>query len=272
MNREGKLSSSRLAELLNIDSKQLFRLLSEKGWIVRIDNHWRLTAHGEFEGGTYQHSDKYGDYIVWPADIVNHPLLVTAEEAFLTATRIGEIYNIPPQRINSLFSELGWIDRDQRGWMLTERGKRLGGEQRSSDKGFFVVWPGALRHHEEFIGAIENVLGNGVGPSLDGHPVSNAAERQIDNWLYLHGLVHAYQRPLPGSELSCSFYLPQRKVYIDFWGMDLSSGKLSEKLEKESHCESHGLKVITLHDEDIARLDDILPQKLLQYGIQLHGH
>lgn len=267
-----KLSTSRLAELLHVDSKQLFRLLSEKGWIVRIDNHWRLTAHGEFEGGSYQHSEKYGDYIVWPASIVDHPLLAAAEPEFLTATRLGELYGVSPQRLNSLLSELGWIDRDQRGWMLTGRGKTLGGEQRTSDKGFFVVWPSSLRRHEEFACAMENLSGQGTGPSLDGHPVQNAAERQIDNWLYLHHLLHAYRRPLPGSDLCCAFYLPQRKVYIDFWGMDLSSGKLSEKLAKEAHCQSHGLRVITLHDEDLPRLDEVLPQQLLQFGIQLHAH
>ena len=271
MNEDGKLSTTRLAELLHVDSKQLFRLLSDKGWITRIDNHWRLTAHGEVEGGSYQHSEKYGEYIVWPAGLVDHPLLATLDDATLTATRIGDIYSVSAQRINSLFSELGWIDRDQRGWMLTERGKTLGGEQRTSDKGFFVVWPGTIRHHDEFVSAMETLQGKGTGPSLDGHPVQSVAERQIDNWLYLHGLIHAYRRPLPGSDLCCAFYLPQRKVYIDFWGMDLSSGKLGEKLEKEQHCASHGLKVITLHDEDLPRLDDVLPQKLLQFGIQLHS-
>lgn len=264
-----KLSTSRLAELLHIDSKQLFRLLSDKGWIVRVDNRWRLTAHGEVEGGSYQHSEKYGEYIVWPATLATHHLFAAAEEATLTATRLGELYGVSPQRINSLLSELGWIDRDQRGWMLSERGKKLGGEQRTSDKGFFVVWPGAIRHFEEFVRAMDNLSGQGSGPSLDGHPVLNSAERQIDNWLYLHNIVHAYRRPLPGSDLSCSFYLPQRKVYIDFWGMDLSSGKLSDKLAREEHCQTHGLKVITLHDEDLARLDEVLPQKLLQFGIQL---
>lgn len=270
MNDEQKLSTSRLAELLKMEGKQLFKLLHEKGWIAREQDHWRLTAHGEFEGGTYQHSEKYGEYIVWPANIVEHPLFAGAEEDWLSATRLGEVYGVAGHIINSLLSELGWIDKDQRGWMISERGKKLGGEQRNGDKGFYVLWPKAIKHQEEFMASINNVLGKGQGMSLDGHAVLNAGERQIDNWLYLHNIVHAYKRALPGSDLCCTFFLPQRKVYIDFWGFDLSSGPLSEKLAKEAFYQAHGYKVITLHDEDLARLDVVLPQKLLQFGMQVY--
>jgi hypothetical protein len=270
MSEEQKLSTSRLAELLKIEGKQLFKQLNEKGWIAREQDHWRLTAHGEFEGGTYQHSEKYGDYIVWPATIVEHPLFTGFEEDWLSATRLGEVYGVSGQRINSLLSELGWIEKDQRGWMISERGKKLGGEQRSGEKGFYVLWPKAIKKQEEFSSSIDNVLGKGQGTSLDGHPVLNSGERQIDNWLYLHNIAHAYRRALPGSDLVCTFFLPQRKVYIDFWGFDLTSGPLSEKLAKEAYYQAHGYKVITLHDEDLPHLDEVLPQKLLQFGLQVY--
>ncbi len=270
MSEEQKLSTSRLAELLKIEGKQLFKLLNEKGWIAREQDHWRLTAHGEFEGGTYQHSEKYGDYIVWPASLVEHSLFSSAEDEWLSATRLGELYGISGHLINSLLSELGWIDKDQRGWMITERGKKLGGEQRSGEKGFYVLWPKAIKHQEEFSLSIDNVLGHGQGNTLDGHAVLNSGERRIDNWLYLHNIAHACKRALPGSDLHCTFFLPQRKVYIDFWGFDLSSGSLSEKLAKEAFYQSHGFKVITLQDEDLPNLDEVLPQKLLQFGMQVY--
>jgi hypothetical protein len=271
MSEEQKLSTTRIAELAHIEGKQLFKLLTEHGWIVRIDGHWRLTAHGEFEGGSYQHSEKYGDYIVWPASIIENPLLAEFEEDWLSATKIGEGFGVSAHRINSLLSELAWIDKDQRGWMITERGSKLGGEQRSGDKGFYVMWPKAVKHQAEFKTAIENVLGKAGGCSLDGHAVVNSGEQQIDNWLYLNGIAHAYKRPLPGSDLCCTFYLPARKVYIDYWGFDLSTGPLSEKLAKEAFYQSHGLKLISLHDEDLTQLDDVLPQKLLQFGIQIYS-
>lgn len=270
MSGDQKLSTTRLAELLHIDSKQLFRLLNEHEWIVRTDSQWRLTAKGEFEGGSYQHSEKYGDYIVWPISLTEHHLFADAGEEWLSATRLAEQYGVSAHRINALLSELGWIDKDQRGWVISERGSKIGGQQRSGDKGFYVLWPKVIRQQIEFKQSINNVLGLADGVSLDGHPVRNNAERQIDNWLYLNGIAHAYLRPLPSSDLVCTFYLPQRKVYIDFWGFDLSTGSLSEKLEKEAFYQAHGYKVISLHDEDIAKLDDVLPQKLLQFGIQLY--
>lgn len=43
----------------------------------------------------------------------------------------------------------------------------------------------------------------------------------IDNWLYMAGIVHAYERKLPIEEdLYCDFYLPTGKVYIEFWGLE----------------------------------------------------
>jgi hypothetical protein len=45
---------------------------------------------------------------------------------------------------------------------------------------------------------------------------------------------------------------------------------LSLQMDKQAFYQQHGLHCIELHDEDIAQLDDILPQKLLQFGLQLH--
>ena len=52
-----KISTTRIAELAKIEVRQLFKLLNDQGWIKREGDHWRLTNHGEFEGGSYQKSD-----------------------------------------------------------------------------------------------------------------------------------------------------------------------------------------------------------------------
>ena len=69
-----KLSTTALAKLLEMDSKQLFELLVERKWMVREkkpdgSNVNKLTAKGEFEGGEYLESKKFGTYIVWPDSI-----------------------------------------------------------------------------------------------------------------------------------------------------------------------------------------------------------
>ena len=61
-----KLSTSALAKLLDIPLQQLFGTLRDCGWIRKVDDGWVLTAKGEFEGGEYIHSRRYGRYIVWP--------------------------------------------------------------------------------------------------------------------------------------------------------------------------------------------------------------
>ena len=59
-------STTQLAKKLNRDAKDVFSLLSERGWIRREGKAWRLSPKGEFEGGRYTQHEKFGEYIVWP--------------------------------------------------------------------------------------------------------------------------------------------------------------------------------------------------------------
>ncbi|MBK8822152.1 MAG: hypothetical protein IPN58_05960 [Anaerolineales bacterium] len=53
--------------------------------------------------------------------------------------------------------------------------------------------------------------------ATDGHWVRSKAEMLIDNWLYMSGVVHGYERQLPvEEELYCDFYIPEGKVYIEY--------------------------------------------------------
>lgn len=67
------LSRSALAEKLGVSLKELTQHMIDAGWIVQEGKQWQLTAKGEFEGGIYRDSHKYGRYIVWPASVVNQP-------------------------------------------------------------------------------------------------------------------------------------------------------------------------------------------------------
>ena len=191
-------------------------------------------------------------------------------EEWLSATRLGELYGISGSTMNNLLAELGWLEKDQRGWMLTEAGDKAGGSQRNGKHGFFVIWSKVIRDNKLFGDAVANVNAGVRGPCLDGHEVNNAGEQKIDNWLYLHQLAHAWHRRVPGSDYTCTFYLPQRKVFIDYWGFDLSTGSLSEKLARQDYYKANGLRHIELGDDDLDKLDDVLRKKLLPFGIQIH--
>lgn len=265
-----KFSTSKLAEKLQMEAKVLFGLLSEHGYIERVDNKWRLSGHGEFAGGSYQQSEKYGEFIVWPESIGQLDFIQSFLPDWVSATRIGQQYRINARTVNALFSELGLINKDQRGWMISPRGILLSGEQRNSKQGFYVMWPSSVLQNKGIVQALENVNGSTQSQSLDGHGCENVAEQRICNWLYLHHLAHAYKRPLPGSDYECSFYLPERKIYIEYFGIKNIKHSLSENMQKQAFYKENGLSCIELHDEDLTSLDEVLPQKLLQFGLQIH--
>ncbi len=93
----------------------------------------------------------------------------------------------------------------------------------------------------------------------------------IDNWLYMSEIVHAYERKLPIEEdVYCDFYLPVGKVYIEYWGLEDDEKYLERKNEKLEIYKKYGFNLIELEDLDIQNLDDILPKKLLKFGIQAY--
>jgi hypothetical protein len=60
--------------------------------------------------------------------------------------------------------------------------------------------------------------------------VRSRAEVLIDNWLYMQGIVHAYERRLPiEEECYCDFYLP-KGVYIEFWAASPTRSTVTAKL------------------------------------------
>ena len=48
-------------------------------------------------------------------------------------------------------------------------------------------------------------------------------KKEVENydWLYSENIVHAYEKRLPVEEdVFSDFYLPQGKVYVEFWGIE----------------------------------------------------
>ncbi|MCM3409559.1 hypothetical protein [Metabacillus litoralis] len=107
--------------------------------------------------------------------------------------------------------------------------------------------------------------------TADGHYVRSRAEMLIDNWLYMSEIVHAFERKLPVEEdVYCDFYLPVGKVYIEFWGLENDEKYKERKQEKIKIYQKYGFNLIELNDDDIKNLDDVLPKKLLKFGIQAY--
>ena len=104
----------------------------------------------------------------------------------------------------------------------------------------------------------------------DGHYVGSKAEVIIDNWLYNKGIVHAYEKRVPIKEnLLSDFYIPQGKVYIEFWGYENKPEYLKRKKVKQNIYKKYNLNLIELTDKEVQNLDDILPRILLKFGIKI---
>jgi len=292
LNKE--LSATSLAKELNMTLQSVIQILLDMGLIARRGKVWNLTPMGFSKGGKYRESSQSGRYIVWPKSIImeldesNEP-----SGQLLTATTVGKSFDLPANRVNSIFSELGWIKKDPvNGWLITELGKRQGGIQTKYKTGVpYVRWPSSIINNKilttsvlESKGEVSSV-GQDSRPggsseskgfrekfpatlrTKDGHLVRSKSEIIIDNWLYDSKIVHAVERKLQTEEeVYCDWWIPTGKVYIEFWGLD-DPQYLARKERKILIYEKYHFKLIQLSEKDMSNIYDILPAKLREFDV-----
>jgi len=232
-----KLSTSKLAQSQGLKSSELFIQLESFGYICKQQDSWQLTEAGTAVGGEYINSTKFGQYIVWPRDFLLPRYDVKADK--YTAAQIGERFQLASQKINQLIAELGWIEKQGKGWRITHLGQHFGGIQRENPQSgiVYVVWDESIFSNKRLRNSISEVIGSNTTHhstdrsysafrqkfeakyrTADGHYVRSKQEMLIDNWLYMTGLVHAYERKLPiEQEVYSDFYLPKGQIYIEFF-------------------------------------------------------
>ena len=293
------LSTTTLANELEIKPADLFEKLKALDWIERKNDKWILTEQGKKQGGQMRTNPKFGEFIVWPDTISFEG--VPSKSKLLNATTIGKHFNISSQRLNIILAELGWMQKDSSGWQVTKFGAGLGGRQfeHETSGSNYVLWPENILKNKnltavfnEIPAAAEPHNPNSEGKAIpltkpasdnfrekfpatlrtkDGHMVRSRAEVIIDNALYDYKLAHAYERKLPiEEELYSDFFIPTENVYIEFWGMEDDPKYSERKKAKLAIYAKYDFKLIELTDQDISNLDDYLPKKLLKYGIKVY--
>lgn len=298
-----QLSTTALAKAHNLPPKELFAKLMALGFIEKDGESWVLTPEGDKRGGAYKQSPQYGKYIVWPENLDLNPPKKTESrpsQNLLTATAIGLAFELSANKINFILSELGWVNKGLKGWLVTEQGKKQGGIQAEDRKSGipYVRWPDSIIESKSLIETIGQVKGTGdtqpaqavdngtnsetepVGfrekfeakhRSADGHFVRSKAEMLIDNWLYMAEIVHAYERKLPIEEdVYSDFYIPTGKVYIEYWGYENDQKYIARKAKKIEIYKKYGFNLIELQDKEVQNIDDVLPRLLLKYGVQAY--
>ncbi len=293
------LSTSALARELGLPLQQLFSTLQDYGWISKLEDGWALTGKGEFEGGRYVNSKRYGRYIVWPKALLEHPLLQALEYVqMLSSSALARQFNTNSRQINRLLVAMGVMRRCHQGWLPTSLGKTLGAQTvQSQDSGLsHLLWPEAFASHPGLLRLwqaskplelekLQDVSASETGgdlfsslpkmPSsftgLDGQRYASQAHWQVAQWLFLAGLRYAYQTLLPvDEEQRGDFYLPDWRVYIECWGGQESPSELAKRLERQSLYEKHQLKVVDLHSDELTQLDDALGRHLSDLGVDFY--
>jgi hypothetical protein len=165
---DDKLSTSALARALELPVQQLFVTLRDYGWIERRAENWLLTPKGEYEGGSYRDSRRYGRYIVWPPTLVEHPLLAAIEsKQRITAASLKRFFpGLHPRQINRALAEIGLQHHSLLGWELTELGRQWGGQQAESDNSgaFYVTWPHEIVDHPVVQRELARLAASGAAP------------------------------------------------------------------------------------------------------------
>lgn len=104
----------------------------------------------------------------------------------------------------------------------------------------------------------------------DGHYVRSLSEMAIDNWLYNHNYVHAYEKSVymetePEAVVLSDFYIPEADLYIEFWGLEDDERYNNRKQIKIKLYDDNQYLREDLSEKDIKRLNDIMPRLLGKY-------
>ena len=289
------LSTTALSKELNLNVKEMFNIFLKNGFINRVDDNWVLTEKGIQIGGTIKKHPRVGEYIAWEEDLKDHSMFKPeSNDVLINATALSKHFGVSKFKMNPILSELGFVQKGIKGWTVTKLGLSLGGKQLEYDRTGvpYVNWPNSILQNRRLVETMKELQGNEAEDkseptqqkplefrekfeakhrATDGHYVRSRAEMLIDNWLYMSEIAHAYERKLPVEEdVYTDFYLPVGKVYIEYWGLENDPKYAARKQEKLRIYTKYGFNLIELNDADIQNLDDILPKKLLVFGIKAY--
>jgi len=257
-------SATQLGEKLKLNAKRMNQLLSELGWISKSDEGWSLTEAGIRAGG-HLRVDKESNhtFVVWHDIVLRNKRLKQSVIEFLGQD--AESHSTD-KSLSSFRQKFEAKHRTLDGhYVIVLRNKRLkqsvieflgqDAESHSTDK--------SLSNFRQKFEAKHR--------TLDGHYVRSKGELLIDNWLYLAGVVHAYERQLPiAQDVTSDFYLPSGKVYLQFWGSDTGEMSESEQEKIRAVYKQHNFNLIEVEASEVDRLDEVLPKRLRQFGIQAY--
>lgn len=298
------ISTTKLGEPLGWSSRETFNQLEVWGLITKHEGEWVPTEQGLAEGARMVEHPQYGMQLRWSPKTDLRIVQAKMAKDLLTATNIGEHFSVSGQKVNKILAELGWVEQDVQGWVVTELGRSKGGINLEASSGkLYAKWgqqvlndPGMLgwlrpkleedaepeesTMEPEVEGGTESAreqLNKRFPPKImtqDGHRVRSLGEKTIDDWLYMNSIVHAYERPFVTihGDLVPDFYIPagvspgSHAVYIEYWGMEGNADYDSRKKKKLEIYAANNLlgRLIELTPTHQSDLESELAKQLLK--------
>jgi len=164
-------------------------------------------------------------------------------------------------------------------WTMTELGERLYNSIEFYESYFNVDISKFLNNEQENKREFKNDLNEKFPATffkaIDGHYVRSEAEQTIDNFLFRNGIIHAYEKRLPGDKcFYCDFYIPPidkitQSVYIEYWEMENDEKYLERKNTKLEIYKREQLQLIEITKNNLKNLKVYLTEKLRLFHIIL---
>lgn len=221
-----------------------------------------------------------------------------ANNSLLNPTALGKQFKLDATQINQVLFDLGWIEKDGKGWKPSALGEKLKAQKKlfTKNNNPYVVWhPDICKSRilqnaaSEFLSIETAYLSIPKNTSIpeeaadkpkgfrekfpptirtaDGHMVRSRGEAMIDDYFYRHNIVHAYEPLVPvEEEMYCDFLLPKYRLYIEYWGLENNPKYKARKTRKLEIYRQNELKLIEIADKDINNLEDYLTGQLVKLG------
>jgi len=163
-------------------------------------------------------------------------------------------------------------------WTMTELGERLYNSIDYYENYFNIDISKFLDNEEEIKKEFKEDLNEkfpATFKAIDGHYVRSEAEQTIDNFLFRNGIIHAYEKRLPGDKcFYCDFYIPpgnkiNQPIYIEYWGME-NDEAYSETMKKKLEIyKREQLQLIEITKNNLNNLKGYLTEKLRLFHVVL---
>lgn len=225
-------------------------------------------------------------------------MLKEGKAELLTASKIGKEIGLESRDVNSILVDINYIDRLGHGYRVVN--KKHGVQKKVKDTPY-VAWKHSLLKDEVFLREVslkkdfhedeqkelkvdntdENQapkepkkfdrMAYGIPQyrASNGMYLRSKSETILCNWCYDNYISISYEKRLPiKEEVYTDFYLNQYKIYIEVWGLN-DENYLRRKAQKIKLYEENGFNLISLTEDDIKNIDDVMPLKLLEFGFKL---